>query len=449
MEFVDRQREQQRLHALLGGDDPAFVMIRGRRRIGKSALVGKVLKEDDIYFEADRTAMSQQMGQLSQVISHRFPGFGDAVYKDWRALLTALNRRVSERLALCLDEFPYLVEECPSLPSVIQGLLDSKEDPLKYDLILCGSSQQMMYELTHDDTSPLYGRNDADFHVKPLSARYLSDALGLDARQVVENYAVWGGVPRYWKLREKARSLSDAIDIHVLSDLGALYEEPLRLFRDDIRDPVKTSTLMSIVGNGVHRLSEIASRCNEPATNLSRPLAKLVHLGYLEKEIPFGESPKSCKRSLYRIADPFLSFYYRFVQPNRSFIELGRMAPVELALARDLPAHIGYWWEHLCRDAVTGNVIDGICFQEARRWWGKDVELDVVAESLDHSTLLVGECKWSDGENGRLLTRKLEKIARNLPFAQGKRVLVKLFTKTRPEEDQGNALLPEDVLGML
>ena len=462
MEFVDRKREQTRLQALLNGEQPAFVMIRGRRRIGKSALIGEVLKESDIYFEADRTAPPQQMEQLAKVVSHRFQGFGDAIYRDWRALLSAINHRVTERITVCLDEFPYLVEGTPSLPSVIQGLLDSKDDPLRYNLILCGSSQQMMYDLTHDETSPLYGRNDADFHVKPISARYLTDALGLDALQVVENYSVWGGVPRYWKLREGLRSLFDAIDTHVLSDLGALYEEPIRLFRDDIRDPVKTSTIMSIVGNGVNRLSEIASRCNEPATNLSRPLAKLVHLGYLEKEIPFGESPKSCKRSLYRIADPFLSFYYRFVQPNRSFIELGRMAPVDSMLARDLPGHIGYWWEHLCRDAVTGNVIDGICFQQSHRWWGKvllpdeggkptvrDVELDVVAESLDHSTLLIGECTWSDGENGLLLTRKLEKIVPNLPFTQGKKVIIKLFTRTRPEEDPGNSLLPGDVLAML
>ena len=455
MKFVDRKTETARLTGLLSASSPSFIIVRGRRRIGKSALIGLALSASDIYFEADRTDAVEQMRQLANVIDVRFPGFADAVYKDWRALLTALNHRVTDRITLCLDEFPYLVEHAPALPSVIQGLLDS--GTLKYHLILCGSSQTMMYDLTHDEQSPLYGRGDADFNTRPIRLPYLQEALDLDAVGAVEDYAVWGGVPRYWKLREAAGSLREAIDTHVFSTMGILYEEPQRLFRDDIRDTVKVSTIMSIVGSGVHRLSEIASRCSEPATNLSRPLAKLVDLGYLEKDTPFGESPKSSKKSLYRIADPFLSFYYRFVQPNRSFIEMERRAPIEQSMEKGFSSHVGYWWERLCREAVSGNTIDGITYGETRRWWGKvqldgewvDAELDVVAESLDHKTLLVGECKWSSGENGRLLTHQLEKIAAAVPFAAGKTVKTVLFTRTAPEEDMGNSLLPGAVIALL
>ena len=454
MEFVDRVEEHKRLKALLEADKPAFVVVRGRRRIGKSALVARVLKPEDIYYEADRSAMSNQLASFASVVEHRFTGFSDVVYPDWKTVLTAINHRADQKMTVCLDEFPYLVESDPSLPSVIQGLLD--EGNLKYNLVLCGSSQRMMYELTHDEQAPLYGRDDADFKMNPIRLPFLQEALHLDAVETIENYAVWGGVPRYWLLRESSANLREAIDLHILSNLGALYEEPLRLFRDDIKDVVKTSTIMSIVGSGVHRLSEIASRCNEPATNLSRPLAKLVDLGYLEKETPFGESARDSKKNLYRIADPFLSFHFKFVAPNRSFIELDRRGPIDAMLARELPGHYGYWWEHLCRDAVTGNYIDGVLYGEARRWWGKvkiddkwqDVELDVVAESLDHKTLLIGECKWTEGENSRLLSHSLEKIADSLPFAAGKKVVTKLFVKVKPEENQGNAILPEDVIGL-
>jgi len=459
MKFVDRNKELERLEKLLKADSPAFIIIRGRRRIGKSTLIGKVLKDTDIYFEADRTDPTNQMIGLSRIAAHVFPGFDDAIYKDWKALLSALNHRVSKRITVCLDEFPYLVEGTPSLPSIIQGLLDSNEDSHRFNLILCGSSQQMMYNLTHDESSPLFGRTDADFAMKTIPVHYLQEALELDARETIENYAVWGGVPRYWKLRQSSSTLHDAIFEHILSDMGALYEEPAHLFRDDMKDIVKTSTLMSIIGGGVSRLSEIASRLDEPATNLSRPLAKLIDLGYLEKDIPFGEPAKSSKKSLYRIADPFLSFYNKFVVPNKSFIELGRMTPVMTAFERDFPGHVGYWWEHICRDAVKGNIIDGISFGDCRKWWGKitimgdngkpeskDVEIDLVAESLDHKTLLLGECKWTNGENGRLLTNKLQKIATYFPFTEGKKVIIKLFTKVLPQEDMGNTLLPEDII---
>ena len=214
---------------------------------------------------------------------------------------------------------------------------------------------------------------------------------------------------------------------------------------------------MSIVGSGVNRLSEIASRLGEPATNLSRPLAKLVDLGYLEKETPFGESPKNSKKNLYRIADPFLSFYYKFVVPNRSFIELERRGPIDLSMENGFSGHVGYWWEHLCREAITGNTINGVLYGEARRWWGKvkiddeweDVELDLVAESLDQKTILIGECKWTTGENGRLITKRLDKIASALPFTQGKDVKTVLFTKLPPVEDVGNTMGPEDVIRLL
>ncbi len=462
MKFVDRKKEIERIQHLLNSDSPSFVIIRGRRRIGKSTLIGKVLTEKDIYYEADRTDQVNQMAGLSSMVAHVFPGFDDAIYKDWRALFVAINHRVTEKITLCLDEFPYLAEGTPSLPSVIQGLLDSNTDKLKYNLILCGSSQQMMYNLTHDESSPLYGRTDADFGMKAIAANYLQEALGLDAQACIEHYSVWGGVPRYWKLAESSSTLREAIWANVLSDMGALYEEPQRLFSDDMKDIVKTSTIMSVVGSGVNRLSEIASRLGEPATNLSRPLAKLIDLGYLEKEVPFGESAKSSKKSLYRIADPFLHFYNKFVAPNKSFIELRRDAPVVAAFERDFPGHVGYWWEHICRDAVSGNEIDGVAYGMCHRWWGKitvmneegrteskDVELDMVAESLDHSTILIGECKWTKGENGRLLTNGISKIVPFLPFVEGKKVIVKLFTKVRPDEDQGNALLPEDVLRLL
>lgn len=221
---------------------------------------------------------------------------------------------------------------------------------------------------------------------------------------------------------------------------------------------VKTSTIMSYVGVGANRLSEIAARCNEPATNLSRPLKKLVELGFLEKDVPFGVDEKNAKKSLYKIADPFMAFYYRFVVPNRSFIELGRRLPIEQALHAQWTGYVGMQWEKLCRDAVTGNLVHGVLYGKAKRWWGvvrngkkepEQVEFDVVAESLDKKCLLVGECKWTTRENGKQLTAELLRKANLLPFAKNYAIVPVLFLKNVPEEDAGNALLPENVLELM
>ena len=456
MEFVDRIAETARLKAALAGKRSALVVMYGRRRLGKSTLIKKVLSEGDVYFLADRSEGRHQRLLLAKVIAQVFPDFDKQTYPDWESLFRAVNYRTDRRFTLCLDEFPYIVEQSPELPSVLQKLVDEKQ--LKYNLVLCGSSQNMMYGLFLDSSAPLYGRADEIIRLTPIRLPYLQEALSLDAVSAVEEYSVWGGVPRYWELRESRKSLDDALWRNILSVNGVLYEEPVKLFQDDVKDIVKTSTIMSYVGAGANRLSEIAARCGEPATNLSRPLKKLVDLGFLEKDVPFGMDEKNAKKSLYKIADPFMAFYYQFVVPYRSFIELDRRLPIEQALSARFQEYVSMQWEKLCREAVTGNLMDGVLYGRARRWWGsvlnehgkpEQIEFDVMAESMDKKYLLVGECKWTARENGRQLAAELLRKAALLPFAKDYTVVPVPFLKNEPTDNSANVMLPQDVIRLL
>ena len=456
MNFVDRIEETARLRDALSREKFSLVVVYGRRRLGKSTLIKRGLSDSDVYFLSDRSEGQHQRILLAKVVEQVFPDFDKLVYPDWESLFRAVNYRTDKRFTLCLDEFPYLVEQSPELPSVLQKLVDEKQ--LKYNLVLCGSSQNMMYGLFLDSTAPLYGRADEIMRLTPIRLPYIQEALNLDAVSAVEEYAVWGGVPRHWELRETRNSLSDALWHNILSINGTFYEEPIKLFQDDVKDIVKTSTIMSYIGSGANRLSEIAARCNEPATNLSRPLKKLIDLGFLEKDVPFGIDEKNAKKSLYKIADPFMAFYYQFVVPNRSFIELGRRLPIEQALAAHFPEYVSMHWEKLCRDAVTGNMVNGIVYGKVKRWWGpvlnekkepEQIEIDVMAESLDKKYLLVGECKWTNQENGKQLTAELLRKANLLPFAKNYKILPVLFLKNAPKDDVGNAMLPENVVELM
>jgi len=449
MKFVDRIEESKRLKQTLSAVKSTFTVVYGRRRLGKSTLITQMLGKNDVYYLADKTNAKLQREVLARMIASVIPGFDRVIYPDWHVFFDTLNDRISQKFTLCIDEFPYLVESSSDLPSILQNKLDSKQ--LKYNLVLCGSSQQLMYGLVLDAISPLYGRADAILKITQIKIPYIQEALGVSAVEAVEEYAVWGGVPRYWELRKEYASLREAIESNLLSVNGTLYEEPLKLFKDDINDIVKTATIMSYVGAGAHRLSEIAARCGEIATNLSRPLAKLISLGYLTKEIPFGENEKNSKKSLYKINDPFMNFFFRFITPNRSFIEIGRISPILKNLDSHFSDYVSNYWETLCREAVSGNEIDGITYGMAYRWWGnvsKDqrIELDVVAESLDKKQLLVGECKWTNSENSDRLLSELKAKAEKLPFAQKYRIIPKLFLKNRPVGTIENVLLPEDVI---
>lgn len=451
MKFVNRTEEQERLLTAINSKSPSFVVVYGRRRIGKSTLIKKVLSPSDVYYMADQTERAHQIELLAKEVSTRFEGFDRVIYPDWEALFDGLNHRATNKFTLCLDEFPYLVKSSPKLPSILQKMIDAKT--LKYNLIICGSSQQLMQGLALDSASPLYGRANHVLKILPINIKYLQELLHVSPGRTIEEYSVWGGVPRYWEIRLQNNSLKEALTYNLLNPQGTLFEEPYRLFIDDMRDIVQASTLLSIIGNGANRISEIAARANKPATSLSGPLDKLITLGYIEREIPFGDNQKNSKKGLYKVADPFMDFYFRFVVPNRSLIELGRTDAVMEEVSARFNGYVSWHWENLCRKAISGQLFKEKRYGLASRWWGnispgEQMEFDVVVESTDGKSLLVGECKWSENENAQCLLKTLKGKAEKLSFAKNKEIIPVLFLKSNQKSGE-NIFTPEQILKMI
>lgn len=454
--FVDRKKDKERLETAFSRTDCQFVVVYGRRRIGKSSLLKHVLRSDrDLYFLSDQTAEANQRQLFANMVASRIEGFNKVKYPDWETLLRAMNNQIVERLIVCWDEFPYMVKSCPSLPSVLQKLLNMHI--LKFDLVLCGSSQQLMYNCVFDKKSPLYGLADEVMKLAPIPARYMMEVLDCDAEQAVREYAIWGGIPRYWELRRDYSNCDLAIEHLLLDTQGILSEEPQRLLRDDMRDTIQTATLLSIIGNGANKLSEIASRAGKSANEITEPLKKLRDLDYVRREVPFDENERNSKKGLYLIEDNLFKFFYRFVAPYASVLEFGATNAVMDVVHTQMSSYVGECWENLCRRFVTGNLIEGVLYNKASRWWGKIfteecpegemVELDVVAESFDKKHILIGECKWTGTEDAERLYNRLQTIVKYLPFVKRKQVHIVLFTKTIPINSKDlRVFLPSDVL---
>ncbi len=459
MEFIDRKKEFERLQKSLNREKPQFIVVYGRRRIGKSTLIKKLMdfSRGDIYFLADKTSEPSQRQLISATIDMTIEGFATANYPTWESLLLSLNRSIDHRITVCLDEFPYLVKSCPALPSIIQKLLDDKK--LKYDLIICGSSQQMMQGFVLDSKEPLYGRADEIIKMKPIAPAFVSQALRCDAAQAVREYAVWGGVPRYWELRENYDSLYDAIEHLLLTSEGTLYDEPSKLLYDEMRDTVQASSILSFIGNGANKLSEIAARAEKQATDITPHLSRLKELGFINKEIPFGESEKKSKKGLYHISDPLLRFHYRYVIPYRSLIELGNSQAVLNVFKNGENDYVSRTWEELCRNHITAHGLDGIMYQMASRWWGSyyneekqqylPVELDVVAESFDGKHLFLGECKWQEHIDAKEELSRLQTIVKGFPFTKDHEIHLGLFLKEIPQNPEvATIYYPENIMSI-
>ena len=451
--FLDRVRELARLRRALSRPDGSLIVVYGRRRCGKSRLVQEALREHlHTYYLADLSDAGIQRRALSVEAQRVVPAFAAASYGDWAAVLDTWRLRAPGNAWLVLDELPYLVQVSPALPSIIQRIVDTPgERPLR--LVACGSSQRMMHGLVLEETAPLYGRAAEIVKVAPMPPEALPGALDLDAEDGVVAYSVWGGLPRNWELAADYSSTRQALAALVLDRNGVLHGEPSRLLLDDMRSAVQAHSLLGLIGAGCHRLSELASRVGQPSTNLSRPLSRLIDLGYVRREVPFGESVRSTRRSLYRLDDPFLLFWYRFVAPNRSRLELDLVDAVQADVIARLPGHVAEVWEWLARRSVTRLAIDGMRWNPASLWWGRDaggepLEIDVVAESLDRRHLLLGEAKWSDRADPAALLEELARKAQRVPFRHGRRLHYALWLKRAAGDrvDGASIIMPDTVM---
>ncbi len=449
--FLDRDDEQRRLRRFLAPGGGGLAVVYGRRRCGKSTLLQHVTGAGDLYFLADQRESLLQIEALACEAQRLIPGFASVRYPSWTALLETLHERVPGRLNLVLDEFPYLVKASPELPSLLQRYLDLPGEK-KLSLVLCGSSQRMMQGLVMDRTAPLYGRARELLRIDPLGPGWICEGLSLCGEAAIEAYAVWGGVPRYWELAAPYKSLKAAIRDLVLDRKGVLHEEPDRLLEDEMREGSQATSLLSLIGMGCNRLSEIAGRLGKPSGSLTRPLSNLIELGYVRREVPFGEDPKSSKRTLYRLNDPFLRFHVRFVQPQRSLLEMGIMDIPETILRREFGAYVGGHWEDLARQSVPFLPIGGLRWGLASRWWGAGtdglpMEFDVVAESLDRQNVLVGEVKWTGDRVSPVKVAEglMAKVSR-APFVKGRKVVPALWLRSGEGPGGIEIITPDRVL---
>ena len=450
LDFLNREKEAVRLKRTLGAGDACFVVVYGRRRIGKSTLLQKIIDDHDIYYLADQRNASLQIVSLAEEISRVIPGFADVNYPSWKSLFSTLNARVQKKITLVLDEFPYLVQMSPELPSILQNLIDGKA---VVSIVLCGSSQRMMQGLVLDATAPLYGRAEEIIKLQPLEICWIQKALNLSDIHSIEAYSVWGGVPRYWELTQKYSNQRDAIKELILDRNGVLHDEPSRLLIDDLQSLVQVNSLLVLIANGCHKISEIAARIQIPSTSLARPLANLIDLGYIKRELPFGESLRSTKRTLYKINDPFLLFWYRFVQQNKSLLERDLIDEVYAEIDKRIPLHVSEVWENLARESTARLNIGGISWKPACRWWGngkngKPMEIDLVAESFDQKSLLFGEAKWAEKSTVKELSDKLDYYIENFPNRGDRNVIKAAWVKKRSTDKKVDFTIfcPADVL---
>ncbi len=443
--FVNRKNEIKLFKEKLKERNGNLLILYGRRRIGKSELLKEIISDKDVYFLADLRERILQIDSLRIQLSEKIPAFADVTLSGWDALFSTLSEIANKKITLVLDEFPYLVKNAPELPSIIQKHIDLKK--LKnVNLVLCGSSQSMMTNLFESAKSPLYGRANLIMKLEYIPAYYLKEYLKISSEKAIEEYAVWGGVPRYWEERAKYPSLDKALANLILNPFGLFYEEPIILFLDEMRTSMQSNSILTLVGAGANKISEIAGRLEKPVTHLSKPLQTLLELGYLKKEIPFGENEKKSKKSLYKIRDPFLRFYFTFVVPNRSLIEMKASSVAMKRVKEKWNGFVSAEYENLCREAVPSLFKKRGLFLPAKRYWNRNAEIDIISKDVNSGVYIVGEVKWRDRINLKSVLSELDDKINRVDFLKDKKIIKVIFGKKETERNNVKYFSAADVI---
>jgi len=442
MVFVNRERELQQLDAILQAVGPQLVVVYGRRRIGKTTLLTHWMNQrvvgEHAYWVAHRTSSDVLLRGFSEAVARLLPAqTTGVVFSDWAAALKqvfALGRE--HRLIVTLDEFPYLVESVPEIPSLLQTLWDQESQRTRIALVLCGSHYHMMHHQFLSPRQPLYGRATAVIQVEEIGPGDLVEFLPrYSPLQVVETYSVIGGVPKYLELWDDGSTVLRNVERLVLSPASLFRHEALMLIQDEIAEPRTYLAILECLGAGLKAPADLARETGIAINHMGRYLHTLVELRLvrrvLSEDVP---DRKRTRASRYEIRDPFLRFYFHFVYRYPELVEQNRTKRLAEIIRSGFDGYVartGY--EELARRAVAEAADRGeLPFEPLYigRAWNRRVEIDVVAISRRERAVLLGECKWHRTRMGPEILVSLHQRAGKLKHVEGFKKHYALFSRS-------------------
>lgn len=406
MRFIGRKNELHTLNTEYNRNSN-FVVIYGRRRVGKTTLIKEFLKNKTaFYYLATEELESQSMKRLANVIARTTKNtlLQKIEFTDWLDLFQLIaDYKPEEKKVLVIDEFPYLVRTNSAFPSILQNAWDEFLKDSNVMLILSGSLIGMMQKHVLSYDSPLYGRRTAQMRLTPLPFTSIYETQNLPFEQAVEQFALTGGVPKYLEFFEDGRPLEEQLKDAVFSKNGFLYEEPNFLLKSEFLTAVNYFSIIKTIADGNHKLGKIASALGQESSSLTPYLSTLSDLGFIEKRTPITEkNPEKSRKGLYFIADNFLRFWFCYVYPYKGELELDNMQIVLDEIHKDFKEKfVAFAYEDICKDIFaklcSNNAISFVPSRIGSYWlndYDGDTEINVMSVDHQNKQVFAGECKY-------------------------------------------------------
>lgn len=430
--FIDRIDELYTLEREYKHSGSSFVVIYGRRRVGKTALITKFISDKPSVFFL---ATEESENSNRKMFKERIADFTDnALLKNvsvdnWDILFSEfVKKNTNVKKVLVIDEFQYLCKANRSFSSILQRIWETILKNESIMLILCGSHMSMMESETLNYSSPLYGRRTAQILLRQIPFRFYHEFYpDRNEAELCQFYSITGGVPKYIEQFESYSDIYEAIKENILDRNSFLYNEPDFLLRNELGEVGTYYSIIKTIAAGHRKLSKIAENMEEKQSSISAYLQTLIRLDIVEREVPVTEErPDKSKKGLYRIKDNYILFWFKYIYPNISLIESGQKDAVLAQIRQNLIVnHVSHIYENICLEklrTINGSEQLGFLYNEAGRWWDNKNEIDIVALNSIGNEILFGECKYRQKKMDVDVLASLIEKASHVPWQRNNRV---------------------------
>ena len=406
--FFGREEEQKFLEEKYHSEGGQLLIVYGRRRVGKTETLRKFCEgKEHVFYSCTESPDRQQLAAFSERILQK--GVPAARYvtrfPEWQQAFESITDLPGDgKKLVVIDEFPYMVRNNSSIPSILQNLWDRKLKDENVMIILCGSAMSFIEKEILAEKNPLYGRATGILKMREMdvydAVKFLPNYSPLEK---ITAYAVLGGIPHYLKQFDDSLSVAENIQKKILTRGNILYSEVEFLMRQELRETAVYNTIIEAIALGNTKLNDIYQKTQIEKTKLSAYLRNLMDLGIICREFSVADGVKeqaNVQRGLYQVTDNFFRFWYAFVFPNYSELEAGDSAGVwRYEVEPELDRYVSLVFEDVCRQYLRRENQRGhlpFRYSKIGRWWSKADELDVMAFDRREENFLVGECKYKN-----------------------------------------------------
>ena len=434
LQFVDRENELGALKKAGDSDKPEFVIIYGRRRIGKTELIKKFMDEyGGFYFLARQQNMELEVKRFREKFGKKYDIFLEG--ESWEEIFAEIAKKMKDRRIIVVDEFPYWVMKDPSILSEFQYIWDEILKDSKIMLILSGSYVSVMEEKVMGPKSPLYGRRSMQIEVKPMHVRYLRDFLpSYSPEDIIRSFGAVDTIPYYMGQFDPKLDFWGNVERTFMNSSSPMHADAEILLSSELREYNTYFNIIKAIIDGSTKVSEIAKKSRVDITNISKYLRVLQGMKLIKRIKPVSASAKD-KNYLYEVEDNYLRFYLTYVYPYREEIEADREAYLEF-VKKDYPRYMGRIFEIFVEKSLRDAT--GMSFSRVGRWWQKEEEIDIVGINEHNRDILFAECKWKKNVDASSILKELKRKAENVRwYDQNRKEHYAIFARSFKRRTKG------------